>query len=259
MATTAAIFAGCGKKAPAQRTDTLRAMTNKLFLYSAGLLLLMTGVPVTASSTARQELLPIKKAVENYLRHETAGLPGKVNFSVGTVDPQLNLPACPALEPFVPPGGRLWGNTSVGIRCNGLNPWIIYVPAEIRVTADVVHSARPLAQNQPIGESDVTMQKADLTLLPVGILTDVNRVLGKTLTSSIGGGQPLRLDMLRSPTVIQQNQSVKLMVQGRGFNVSAEGRALTAVTEGQPVQVRVQSGRVVSGVARSGGIVEMRP
>jgi len=65
--------------------------------------------------------------------------------------------------------------------------------------------------------------------------------------------------MLRSPTVIQQNQSVKLMVQGRGFNVSAEGRALTAVTEGQPVQVRVQSGRVVSGVARSGGIVEMRP
>lgn len=234
-------------------------MTNKLFLYPAGLLLLMAGFAVTASNIVRQEALPIRQAVENYLRRETAGLPGTVNFSVGAVDPQLNLPACPTLEAFVPPGGRLWGNTSVGVRCNGLSPWTIYVPAEIRVTADVVHSARPLAQNQPIGESDITMQKADLTRLPAGILTDVNRVLGKTLTSSIGAGQPLRADMLRSPAVIQQNQSVKLMVQGRGFNVSAEGRALTAAVEGEPVQVRVQSGHVVSGVARSGAIVEMRP
>lgn len=233
-------------------------MINKLFLCLAGLLLFMTGFPA-AAGTARQEALPIRKAVENYLRRETAGLPGKVNFSVGMVDPQLNLPACPSLEPFVPPGGRLWGNAAVGIRCNGLNPWIIYVPVEIRVTADVVHSARPLAQNQPISESDITMQKADLTQLPAGILTDVHHVLGKTATSSIGAGQPLRHDMLRSPTVIQQNQSVRLIAQGRGFSVSAEGRALTAATEGQPVQVRVQSGQVVSGVARSGAIVEMRP
>lgn len=219
----------------------------------------MTGVPATASNTARQEVLPIRQAVENYLRRETAGLPGKVTFTVGIVGPQLNLPACAALDPFVPPGGRLWGNTSVGVRCNGLSPWIIYVPAEIRVTANVVHSARPLAQNQPIEEFDITMRKVDMTQMPAGIVTDPRQVLGKTLTSSIGAGRPLRYDMLRSPMVIQQNQSVKLMVQGRGFNVSAEGRALTAAAEGQPVQVRVQSGHIVSGVARPGAIVEMRP
>lgn len=234
-------------------------MINKLFLYPAGLMLLLTSLPAAASGPARQEAAPIIKAVENYLRRETAGLPGKVSFAVGAVETNLNLPACHALEPFVPPGGRLWGNASMGVRCNGANPWIIYVPVEVRVTADVVHSTRPLAQNQPVVESDITMQKADLTQMPAGILTDTRQVLGKVLMSNVGAGQPLRHDMLRSPTVIQQNQSVKLMVQGQGFSVSAGGRALTAAAEGQPVQVRVQSGQVVSGVARSGAIVEMRP
>ncbi|MFN7085440.1 MAG: flagellar basal body P-ring formation chaperone FlgA [Burkholderiales bacterium] len=235
-------------------------MTSRFFCrYLAGLMLL-TAFPATASEPARQqEALAVRKAVENHLRRETAGLPGKVNFAVGTVETGLNLPACPALEPFVPPGNRLWGKASVGVRCNGATPWLIYVPVEVRVTAEVVHSARPLAQNQPLTESDITLQQADLTQMPAGILTDARHVLGKTLTSNVGAGQPLRHDMLRSPTIIQQNQSVKLVVQGRGFSVSAEGKALTAAAEGQPVQVRVQSGQVVSGVARAGAVVEMRP
>ena len=234
-------------------------MTNKLSFYPAGLLLLMTSFPAVVSGAQRQEALPIRKTVENYLRRETAGLPGAVSFTVSAADTQLNLPACTALDPFMPAGSRLWGNTSVGIRCNGATPWSIYVPVEVRVVADVVHSTRPLAQNQPIVEGDITLQKADLTRLPAGVLTEMRQAVGKTVTGSIGGGQPLRHDSLRSPIIIHQNQSVKLMVQGRGFSVSAEGRALVAAAEGQPVQVRVQSGQVVSGVARNGALVEMRP
>ncbi len=234
-------------------------MINKLFFYPAGLLLLMTSFPAMVSGAERQEALPIRKAVENYLRRETAGLPGTVSFVVGAVDTPLNLPACTALEPFLPAGARLWGNTSVAIRCNGATSWSIYVPVEVRVVADVVHSTRPLAQNQPIEEGDITLQKADLTRLPAGVLTELRQALGKTVTGTLGGGQPLRHDSLRSPIIIQQNQSVRLTVQGRGFSVSTEGRALVAAAEGQPVQVRVQSGQVVSGVARNGALVEMRP
>lgn len=234
-------------------------MINKLCFYPAGLLLLMASSPAIVFSAERQEAQPIRKAVENYLRRETTGLPGQVSFAVGAVDTQLNLPACSALEPFIAAGSRLWGNTSVGIRCNGATVWSIYVPVEIRVMANVVHSTRPLAQNQPILDGDITLQKADLTRLPAGVLTELQQAVGKTATGTIGGGQPLRHDSLRSPIVIHQNQSVKLTVQGRGFNVSAEGRALVAAAEGQPVQVRVQSGQVVSGIARNGALVEMRP
>lgn len=57
--------------------------------------------------------------------------------------------------------------------------------------------------------------------------------------------------------MVQQGQSVKLLLAGAGFTVSNEGRALNNATQGQVVQVRTASGQLVSGVARSGGVVEV--
>ena len=55
-----------------------------------------------------------------------------------------------------------------------------------------------------------------------------------------------------------QNQNVKLISSGRGFSVTADGRALNNAAEGQLVQVRIPaSGSVVSGTARAGAIVEV--
>jgi flagella basal body P-ring formation protein FlgA len=75
---------------------------------------------------------------------------------------------------------------------------------------------------------------------------------------SLGAGQPLRRDMLRQPHVVTQGQGVKLVSQGPGFQVSAEGRALANAADGQTVLVRGPSGQTISGIARSGGIVEVR-
>lgn len=233
-------------------------MVKKLSLCLS-LLLLLNHVPAVVSGAESQSVQPIREAVEHFLRRETAGLPGTVSFSVGTVEPRLNVPACTPLGPFLPAGARLWGHAIVGVRCTGPTPWILYVPVEIRVVADVVHSARPLAQHQPLAEADLVLQKADLTQLPAGVLTDLRLAIGKTVANNVAGGQPLRHDMLRAPIVIQQGQSVRLVVQGRGFSVSSEGRALTPASDGQTVQVRVPSGQVVSGIARGDGVVEVRP
>ena len=58
--------------------------------------------------------------------------------------------------------------------------------------------------------------------------------------------------------VVQQGQSVMLTSIGNGFSVTAEGKALNNANEGQVVQVKSESGTVVSGIARSGGKVEVR-
>jgi flagellar basal body P-ring formation protein FlgA len=50
---------------------------------------------------------------------------------------------------------------------------------------------------------------------------------------------------------------VMLVTVGNGFSISAEGNAMTKATEGQVVQVKVASGQVISGVARSDGKVEV--
>ena len=66
------------------------------------------------------------------------------------------------------------------------------------------------------------------------------------------------LDTLRSRPVVQQGQAVRLVTSGNGFSVSAEGKAIGNASDGQIVQVRTPSGSVVSGTARSGGMVEER-
>lgn len=208
----------------------------------------------------KQKIPPILKIVENFLRGETVDFPGRVSFNLGTVDPRLSLPLCPvALEPFTPTGTRLWGQAMVGVRCNGQAGWTIHVPVSIKVMANVVHAIKPLAYGQQVGASDILLQEADLAQLPGGIFTDMDQVVGKTLLSSVAVGQPLRQEILRAPFVIQQGQTVRLQTRGQGFSVSAEGKALTAAAEGQVIQVRINSGRTVSGIARSDGVVEVRP
>ncbi len=211
-----------------------------------------------ALASERQQPLAIQQAVENYLRTQTAGLPGTVTYTVGAIDPRSVLPACGALEVFTPPGARLWGLTSLGVRCSGATPWNIYVTAQVRVHGEYAVTARPVKQGQALTPADISMQSGDLTQLPAGVLTDALQAVGKTSTAALAPGQPLREDLLRAPLVVQQGQTVVVHSSGRGFRVSADGKALNNAHDGQIAQVRTASGQTLSGVARAGGIVEIR-
>lgn len=212
------------------------------------------------SSIEHQEIALIKNAIEVFLYNNTANLPGQVIVNVGQIDNQLKLPKCPQLEPFVSKGSRLWGKTSVGVRCDSENAaWTIYVQAEINVMADILHIARPISSGQTITFEDVTLQNINLTQIPDSVFTDANQVVGKIATSNLTAGQPFRPQMLRAPFAILRGQTVNLVVQGRGFNIRSEGTALTDAAEGQVVQVRNKSGKIISGLARHNSIVEVQP
>ena len=83
--------------------------------------------------------------------------------------------------------------------------------------------------------------------------------IGKVLRYGIAAGQVLRENMLRAPYSITQGQVVQLVVQGGNFSIRSEGIALNNAGEGQTVQVRTSSGRVISGIAGTGGVVEIEP
>jgi flagellar basal body P-ring formation protein FlgA len=225
------------------------------------LLLLLVATSITGNAwsqaTARQDTAALRGVVEHFLQSQTAGLPGQSSFTVGSVDARMNLPACAAAEAFLPPGSRIWGKTSVGVRCTAPSPWTIYVPATVQVIADYVITAAPLAQGRQITAGDITKIKGDLTALPASIITDTSQAIGRTASVSLPAGVPLRADTLKTQQAIQQGQVVKLTTTGPGFQVSAEARALNNASEGQVTQVRTQSGQLVSGTARMGGIVEV--
>ncbi len=207
------------------------------------------------AQAAVQSIASIRHDVQRFVLSQTAGLPGEVSVEVGHIDENLNLPACPSMEVFLSEGNRLWGNTTVGVKCEGM--WSIYVPVKIRVITPVVVSTKPLAQGTVVAPSDVMKRKMDIAQSPPGVLTEESDAIGKTMGASIPSGYPLLATQLRSPIIIRQGQSVRLVSKGSGFQVTSEGIALGQAAEGQPVQVRTPSGHIVSGTARPGPIVEV--
>ena len=183
-----------------------------------------------------------------------------MTVNVDKIDKYLTLPRCSELHPSIPPGSRLWGKTSIVVRCNDRDiNWAIYVQAEINVMADVLHLARPVSTGHALTYEDITLQNVNLTHMPDGIFTDPSQIVGKIANNNLTVGQPIRQHMLRAPYVIQRGQKVNLVVKGRGFSISSEGNALTDAAENQVVQVRNKSGRIMSGLARTNSIVEIQP
>lgn len=206
---------------------------------------------------ARQEPAEVKRVIEEFLSVQTRGLPGQASFTVGAIDPNNNLSPCPALEAFLPAGGRPWGRINVGVRCQVQGGWSIYVPAQVRVVGDYFVTARPLARGQAITAADLARRTGDLAELPAGVVTDEAQAVGKTLGISVQSGHILRSDSLRAPPAVQQGQSVRIVSKGKGFQVATEGKALNNAADGQVVQVRTASGQTISGIARQGGSVEV--
>ena len=211
-----------------------------------------------ALSQDRQDLTQLVRVVEQYVRKEAAGLPGTVTFAVTPFDNRLSLPHCPHPEAFMAPGGRFWGKSAVGIRCNAPVAWSVYASVQVEANAEYVVAARSIGQGETVTAQDLSVMRGDLARLPSGTIIDPAHAIGKQLALGLGAGQPLRKDMLRAPLVITQGQGVKLYTQGPGFQVSSEGRALGNAADGQTVQVRSASGQTISGIARAGGIVEVR-
>jgi flagella basal body P-ring formation protein FlgA len=229
-----------------------RSFFQAFFLF----LLACAGTARAQPANARQDGAAVRKLVEQFLQTQSAGMPGKVTITVGAVDPRMSLAACPDLQAFQQPGARAWGKTTVGVRC-AAPAWTVYIQAQVNVVAEYVTAAAPLAQGQPIDASQLAMVKGDLAALPAGIITDKGQAIGRSPTMSLPAGTPLRLDNLKSQLVVLQNQTVRVVSNGAGFSVSAEGKALKNAAEGDVVQVRTPSGAILSGTARQGGIVEV--
>lgn len=209
------------------------------------------------ASAASQNHAKIKAVVTDFVRIQTATLPGKASYKVDGIDQRIMLPACPDLEAFLPASSQLIGKIAVGVRCPVENGWSIFVPVQIKISLNLLVSARRLSVGHVIQEQDLASQMSEISH-PEGF-TDPKEVLGKIMRYGITAGQTLREDMLRSPYSAIQGQVVQIASRGGGFSVRSEGVALNNASEGQMVQIRTNSGRVISGIARATGVVETSP
>jgi flagella basal body P-ring formation protein FlgA len=221
------------------------------FLRAALLVLAVIGQTHAQTSDAS-----IRKAVDDFLRIQIKGLPGKASYTIDTIQ-SGSLPPCSAFDVSTTAGAQAMGRSSVTVRCLAGANWSLLVPVKIHVLGNYLVSSRPITPGQTIGPGDIATQTGDLGELPGGILGAPEQAIGQVARSGLPAGRPLRADMLKAQTVIQQGQSVKVVSNGPGFQVANEGKAMSAAVIGQVIQVRLASGQVVSGVASASGNVEI--
>jgi len=212
---------------------------------------------VISMAAAQQDAQPVKKAIDAWLKTHTQGLPGRVSWEIGAIDAANQLAPCKQFEIGRPPGAQLWGRSHVTVRCLNEPGWRIYVPVHLHVIGSYMIAARPIAQGQTLTEDDLALQQGDLADLPTNVVTDASLAIGKTAAIPIPAGRPLRADLLKSPLVIRQGQSVRIVASGPGFSVANEGRALANARVGEVTQVRLTNGQVISGTVRSDGSISV--
>ncbi|MGC2166160.1 MAG: flagellar basal body P-ring formation chaperone FlgA [Gallionella sp.] len=229
-----------------------------LFGFAAGP---ATGAPTLPDTSEKSAVANaslhqrLSDTVATFVRQQTSSLPGKVAFHVDEIDSRLTLSACTHLEAFLPERSQMIGRVSVGVRCNAAPHWKIYVPVQVSTTFDVLVAVGRLPMGHVLQERDLSSMPMEVTQMTG--LTDPKLAIGKSLRYGIAAGQVLREQMLRPVYSVTQGQIVQLVAKGSGFSINSEGAALNNASEGQSVQVRVKSSRVVGGIAATNGVVEV--
>jgi flagella basal body P-ring formation protein FlgA len=178
---------------------------------------------------------------------------------LGKLDPRLKLKTCHSpLEAFMPPGGRVMGNTTIGVRCPDEGGWSIYVSARIDIFGPVLVARQPLARGARIRESDLELVERNLSNLPYGYYTDIGAIVGQLAKRTIAGATVVTPTMLQAPKLVKRGERVSVIAQNGALKIRTVGKAMGDGQSGDRVQVRVAgSERIVDGIVVSQGVVKV--
>ena len=171
-----------------------------------------------------------------------------LRVQVEQVDPNIAVPACigGAIEISTQPGARVWGRTTLQLRCAKAG-WMVNVPFNIRVFGDYVVASRYLPFGQKIEPGDIRVIEGELNLLPDDVLRTPKGAYDRVLNRPLQMGSPIGLNDLRESSVIKVGDPVRLVLSGKDFEVSGEGVAQTSGMIGDMVRVRLADGQVLQG------------
>lgn len=204
----------------------------------------------------------IIQAVQDFIYAEavhTYGSDFDITVDIARLDSRLRLRACAQpLETFSPPGGRNTGNTTVGVSCAAPAAWSLYVPVSISVTGDVLVATKSLARGTVLAESDLRIERRDISRLTSGYFDTTDAALNMVLRRAVGAGSVLLPNMMEAPRMVQRGQTVVLLARSENFSIRMAGEALSDGAYGDLVRVRNNSSRrVVEGRVIAGGVVSV--
>jgi len=216
-------------------------------------------VVATAHAAKWQSNQEISKVAEDYVVQRFGKTDGRMVPKAGHLDSRLRLPQCDTvLQPFLRPGATVTSRTVVGVRCEGSRPWKVYVPVNVIVVESILVAKMTLARGHVLTVTDVVAEDYDISRLPGGYVSNVDRLIGKKLKHQITAGRIITPGMLEAELIVRRGQSVTLIITSGTLNITMAGKALTDGGLNQRIRIENSgSGRIVEGIVRSSEHVEV--
>lgn len=191
-------------------------------------------------------------------RNQPAGLPLRMEVSIGALDTRLRLAPCARVEPYLPAGSRLWGRTRLGLRCvEGQTAWNVFLPVTVKAWGPAWVLTGNVASGAVLSASDATEAEVDWAADAAPVVANPDQWVGQIASRPLVAGQTLRQPMVRAPSLFKAGAQVRVVAQGPGYAVTSAGQALTAGAVGQTVRVRMDNGRTISGIVGENGTVDV--
>jgi flagella basal body P-ring formation protein FlgA len=167
--------------------------------------------------------------------------PLRMEVSVGTLDSRLRLAPCTHVEPYIPVGMRLWGRTRLGLRCtDGGGRWNVFLPVTIKAFGPAWVLRDNVIAGSLLTAADAVEAEADWAAETSPVVAD----------PALAAGQPVRQSMVKPAQVFAAGAQVRVVASGPGFEVTSDAQAMTPGVVGQMVRLRMENGRITTGIVQ---------
>lgn len=173
----------------------------------------------------------------------------RVEVQVGQLNTRLKLAPCARVEPYIPPGTRLWGRARLGLRCmDGVSKWNVFLPVTIKAFGPAWVLRNPVTPGAVLTPQDVMEGEIDWAEDAAAVLVDPSQWLGQIAAKAMSAGQALRSNSVKPAQAFAVGALVRVVAQGKGFSIATEAQALTSGVVGQLARVRLENGRIAAGL-----------
>lgn len=204
---------------------------------------LAQAAPVLSPSVVAQALALAEQAAR-----ALAPAVARIDVSAGTLSPRLQLAPCARVLAFQAAGAPAWGHTRVGLRQQGCHALDRLPAGGVRVFAPAVVTTAALPAGARLRRANAHAGRNRLGRnTPAALCRRPGAGRAHAVTSA--GRRPgARAADLQPRQWFALGETVRVVLTGAGYAISADAQALTPGLEGKPARVRTESGRILVGL-----------
>lgn len=236
---------------------TIKLAQGRLF-FSLSFFALLSSSYVSAGEF--EDLSNIRQIAEQFALAQIENTAfSDITAQAASMDARLQLKKCSeVIEAFTTGRAGNIARTTVGVRCNGVDRWTLYVPVVVSALVDVVYTTRPFIRGESIRTEDVEIRKMSIEKLPPNYMGSTEKIEGMEFTRTVRSGAVLTLNSLKQRKAVQQGQEVIIFAKGHGLEVRMSGKALKNGSLGDSIPVRnMNSGRTIEATIIDDGTVSV--